>query len=95
MQEEVEQRTVTLAVDAFLSDDTNVTANEAKEAYEHLESIDPSMKKFSYADGVVSFDVQRISRLNELISIDIVKEYGSALSRIGHPFDFTGNEQTG
>ena len=47
------------------------------------------MKKFDNAEIAIAYPVQRIARLNELITIDIVKEYGIALSRIGHPFDFS------
>lgn len=80
-------------LDAFWSGETDVTVEEARKAYEYLESIEPPAKKFVYTEGVVTFEVQRISRLNELTTIDIVKEYGSALSRIGHPFDFTDSKQ--
>lgn len=41
-------------------------------------------------DQIPVTTVRRIARLNELTTIDIVKEYGIALSRIGHPFDFSG-----
>lgn len=47
-------------------------------------------KKFDSIEIAISFPVRRIARLNELTTIDIVKEYGIALSRIGHPFDFSG-----
>ena len=76
-------------LDSFLSGDTDVTAKDAKDAYEYLESLDPNMKRFDNAEVAVSFPVRRILRLNELTTIDIVKEYGIALSRIGHPFDFS------
>ena len=39
-------------------------------------------------DTAISFPVRRICRLNELTTIDIIKEYGIMLSRIGQPFDF-------
>lgn len=80
------------ALDSFMSDKTNVTRADAKSAYEHLERLDPNMKNFNSDGTMLSFHVQRIARLNELTTIDIVKEYGIALSRIGHPFDFSGSK---
>ena len=56
----------------------------------YLEGVDSNMKKFDSIEIAISFPVRRIARLNELTTIDIVKEYGIALSRIGHPFDFSG-----
>ena len=73
----------------FLSGKTTVTAEDARVAYEHLESLDPNMKKYDNVEDTISFPVRRITRLNELTTIDIVKEYGITLSRIGQPFDFT------
>ena len=73
----------------FLSGKTGVAAEDAKVAYEHLESLDPNMKKYDNVKETISFPVRRITRLNELTTIDVVKEYGITLSRIGHPFDFT------
>lgn len=81
-------------LDSFLAGGTDISAEDAKAAYEYLESLDPNLKKFDTAGVVISFPVRRIARLNELTTIDIVKEYGIALSRIGHPFDFSGNMPT-
>lgn len=77
-------------LESFLSGGTDVTVKDAKIAYEYLEGLDSNMKKFDTIEIAVSFPVRRIARLNELTTIDIVKEYGIALSRIGHPFDFSG-----
>lgn len=77
-------------LESFLSGGMDVTAEDAKAAYEYLEGLDLNMKKFDTIEIAVSFPVRRIARLNELTTIDIVKEYGIALSRIGHPFDFSG-----
>ena len=76
-------------MDDFLSGKEGSSAEHAKRTYAELENVDPCMKKYDTVDFAVSFPVQRIARLNELITIDIVKEYGTALTRIGHPFDFT------
>lgn len=76
-------------LDSFLNENAGISARNAKDAYGFLESLDPNMKVFD-SDGIaISFPVSRIARLSELITIDIVKEYGIALSRIGHPFDFS------
>lgn len=77
-------------LESFLSGGTDITAEDAKAAYEYLEGVDSNMKKFDSIEIAISFPVRRIARLNELTTIDIVKEYGIALSRIGHPFDFSG-----
>ena len=77
-------------LESFLSGGADVTAEDAKAAYEYLEGVDSNMKKFDSIEIAISFPVRRIARLNELTTIDIVKEYGIALSRIGHPFDFSG-----
>lgn len=81
-------------LELFLSGGADVTVEDAKAAYEYLEGVDSNMKKFDTIKIAVSFPVCRIARLNELTTIDIVKEYGIALSRIGHPFDFSGNSST-
>ena len=78
-------------LNSFLSGDRSITAESAKESYDYLEKIDPSMKEYNDAEMAISFPVRRIARLNELTTIDIVKEYGIVLSRIGHPFDFLKN----
>ena len=77
-------------LESFLSGGADITAEDAKAAYEYLEGVDSNMKKFDSIEIAISFPVCRIARLNELTTIDIVKEYGIALSRIGHPFDFSG-----
>lgn len=79
-------------LDAFFTCKTKVAAKDAIEAYSYLESIDPNLKNYENAEVAISFPVQRIARLNELTTIDVVKEYGIALSRIGHPFDFSDNK---
>ena len=76
-------------LESFLCGNTDITFQDAKDAYEYLESLDPYMKKYDNAEIAIAYPVQRIARLNELTTIDIVKEYGIALSRIGHPFDFS------
>lgn len=81
-------------LDSFFAGETAVTTEDAKAAYEYLENLDPNMKKYYNAEVAISFPVRRIARLSELTTIDIVKEYGIALSRIGHPFDFSGDIPT-
>lgn len=81
-------------LDAFFAGGTNISAEDAKVAYEYLERLDPNIKKFDTVEIAITFPVRRIARLSELTTIDIVKEYGIALSRIGHPFDFSGDVPT-
>lgn len=75
-------------LNSYLSGNRDTTAENAKQAYEYLEKLDPNMKEYSDNETSISFPVRRITRLNELTTIDILKEYGLVLSRIGHPFDF-------
>ena len=82
------------ALDSFLAGGKDVSAEDAKAAYTYLESLDPNLKSFETIGIAISFPIHRIARLNELTTIDIVKEYGIALSRIGHPFDFSGDMPT-
>ena len=81
-------------IDSFLNEDAGTSARDAKDAYDFLESLDPNIKKYFSIGFAISFPVSRIARLSELITIDIVKEYGIVLSRIGHPFDFSGDIPT-
>ena len=81
-------------LDSFWSGEPGISIEEAKAAYEYLESLDSHMKQYDTVGIAISFPVRRIARLNELTTIDIVKEYGIALSRIGHPFDFSGDIPT-
>ncbi len=81
-------------VESFFSDthdDSEVSVEKVKAAYMNLNKLMPDLKNFNLEGMTVSFPVQRIERLNEITTIDIVKEYGRALSRIGHPFDFLGD----
>lgn len=81
-------------LDLFFSGKENISLEEARIAYNYLEALDPNLKSFEMIDIAGSFPVQRIARLNELTTIDIVKEYGIVMSRIGHPFDFSGDMRT-
>lgn len=60
----------------------------AKTAYETIVTIDPYLKKFEVIDNQLTYPIKRVCRLSELVAIDIVRQYGVTLSRIGHPFDF-------
>lgn len=82
-----------LKLNSFLTGTSDVAAKDAQHAYEYLENIDPIMKRYDTAEITISFPVRRIARLNELTTVDIVKEYGIVLSRIGHPFDFSKTYQ--
>lgn len=79
-------------LESFFAGEAGISAEDAKIAYNYLEDLDPNIKNFDTVEIAISFPVRRVARLRELIAIDIVKEYGIALSRIGHPFDFTGDD---
>ncbi len=75
----------------FWEDPSSVPCEAAHNAQDQLDRIDPSLKEYEALDNRVLFPVKRVCRLNELTTIDIIKEYGIMLSRIGHPFDFANN----
>lgn len=75
----------------FWSDPSSVPLEEAHKAHAILEATDANLKRYEIFENIISFPVKRICRLNELTTIDIIKEYGVVLSRIGQPFDFTND----
>jgi len=77
------------ALEACIAQDPDITKEDAHAAYEVLLEEEPFLKKYEIVDGKLFYPVQRICRLDELTAVDIVKEYGITLSRIGHPFDFS------
>ena len=72
----------------FWDDPSSVAVEEAFNAFNELKCVDADLKKYDSIDNAISFPVKRICRLNELTTIDIIKEYGVMLSRIGQPFNF-------
>lgn len=75
-------------IQSFYEDPKSVSAERIKEAIGVVQSTNPELMKYEAVDAVLSYSVKRVCRLNELTTIDIIKEYGIMLSRIGHPFDF-------
>lgn len=75
----------------FWSDHSSIPLEEAYKAHDKLEGTDPNLKRYDTFGNIISFPVKRICRLNELTTIDIIKEYGVVLSRIGQPFDFAND----
>lgn len=72
----------------FWEEPSKQLAEDAYKAYIMLNDVNAELKNYESFDEVISFPVKRICQLTELITIDIIKEYGLMLSRIGHPFDF-------
>ena len=75
----------------FWEDPSLVPVEDACKAHVILDDIDPNLKKYESVDDLITFSVKRICRLTELTTIDIIKDYGNMLSRIGQPFDFVDN----
>lgn len=75
-------------IEHLINKDSEITNEAAKIAYETLLGEDSFLKNYTISNNKLSYPLQRICRLNELTTIDIVKDYGIVLSRIGHPFDF-------
>ena len=89
LEQLTEIHTSRIVLQHFLKDASSVSQEDAHNAYNVLECVGPDLKKYETIDTTISFPVKRICRLNELTTIDIMKEYGAVLSRIGQPFDFT------
>lgn len=60
----------------------------AKEAYCYLSKLDNALQQYELKDTLMVFPFRRIARLTELITVELIKEYGNVLSRVGQPFDF-------
>lgn len=83
---EIKSRKILLT--SFFDDNCVESKEKIKEAYEYLEGINLWLKNFEIGDNRISFPICRISRLNELTTVEIVNNYASISSRIGQPFDF-------
>lgn len=80
-------------IDKFLSNyKVEKNTEEIKKALSYLSNCNSAIKNFELNGSSLSFPVQRIARLNELNTIDLLKEYGNMSSRVGHPFDFIKKE---
>ena len=75
----------------FWAGSSLVSAEEAYKAHVMLDDINPNLKKYDFVENQITYNVKRICRLTELTTIDIIRDYGNMLSRIGQPFDFAGN----
>lgn len=81
-------------IDDFLSDNKGEkNTEEIKSAFSYLLNCNSAIKNFEFNGSSLSFPVQRIARLNELNTIDLLKEYGNMSSRVGHPFDFMKKDE--
>ncbi len=81
-------------IDDFLSGyKSEKNTEEIKSAFSYLLNCDSAIKNFEFNGSSLSFPVQRIARLNELNTIDLLKEYGNMSSRVGHPFDFMKKDE--
>lgn len=72
----------------FDNSDDSIKLEEVKESYAFLSKCHNDLKLFVIKDGLMSYPVKRIARLNELSTVELLKEYGNVLSRVGQPFDF-------
>ena len=82
-------------LEKFFKNDCGINIDEANSAYQRCKSIKPELLQYKYDEKVdkIGYNVQRICRLNELLAVDIVNEFGINLSRIGHAFDFSERTQ--
>lgn len=63
-------------------------------AYAAFIKTDAFMNSFDVHDNKISYSIQRIARLNDLCTVDLLKEYGNTLSRVGQPFDFLKDKES-
>lgn len=77
-----------LIIEGLIGGNCEISAEAARAAYTTLLGEDCFLKNYTISNNKICYPVQRICRLDELTTVDIVKEYGIVLSRIGHPFDF-------
>lgn len=75
-------------IERFIDKDADISEEDARSAYTILLGEDSFLKNYTISNNKLCYSVQRICRLDELTTVDIVKDYGIVLSRIGHPFDF-------
>lgn len=76
-------------LECFFSNNKKIGFEKARLAYENNKLVKPELLQYREEKNMIIYDVKRICRLDELLSIDILNEYGTNLSRIGHAFDFT------
>lgn len=82
-------------IKAFYEKPESVSAEAVKTAISVVQNTNPVLMNYKAVDAVLSYPVKRVCRLNELTTIDIIKDYGIMLSRIGHPFDFIDDKGQG
>lgn len=74
---------------AYFANTSDVSIENAQNAYNKLESVEPSVKNYILDGTIIKYPVKRLYRLKELVAVDIAEKYGTTLSRIGHPFDYS------
>lgn len=82
-------------VDNQINGETSQKKEIVQAAYAALIKIDSFMNSFNIHADKMSYSIQRIARLNELCTVDLLKEYGNTLSRVGQPFDFLKDKESG
>ncbi|MEA4900732.1 hypothetical protein [Desulfitobacterium sp.] len=75
-------------IERLIGKNFEISEEAATSAYAVLLGEDSFLKNYTINSNKLCYPVQRICRLDELTTIDIVKDFGIVLSRIGHPFDF-------
>ena len=76
----------------FSGSDGSTSLESIKQAYDYMSECDTYLKSFDIKDNWLTYPIQRVARLNELSTVELLKEYGNVLSRIGQPFDFTKSD---
>jgi len=65
------------------------TKDIIESAFDYVTKLDPVFMDYIIDDNkAIQYHVERIARLNELCTIDMLNEYGNVLTRVGQPFDF-------
>lgn len=66
----------------------NISKEDFGSAVDLLMQTNPFLTKYEKEELVLRYPFKRLFRMNELVVADISRDYGSAITRIGHPFDY-------
>lgn len=79
-------------VKSFFVSPQSSNFDEANKSYKYILNVDNEIKRYTIEDDILIYDVQRVSRLNELHTISMLNGYSGTLSRVGMPFDLLGKD---
>lgn len=75
-------------VDRQINEPNDSMKENAIKAFTKLTEYDPKLKNYTKNDSEITYPIRRLCRVKDMVVADIARDYGSAVSRIGHPFDY-------